>query len=100
MLMTLAQAAAAPVQGGMNPLIMVGVMVVMFYFLLIRPQQRAKKEQQERSNSLQQGDRVITTSGVHALVHSVGEKTVKLKVSEGVVVEYDKLAVAHVFKKD
>ncbi len=83
-----------------NPLIMMGLMIVMFYFLLIRPQQRQRKEQAARIAALQTGDKVITTSGIHGIVHNVKEHTVMIKVAEGTMVEFDKMAVASVHKKD
>jgi preprotein translocase subunit YajC len=97
----LAQAAPAP-QGGIlgNPLIMMGLMIVMFYFLLIRPQQRQRKEQAARIAALQSGDKVVTTAGIHGIVHNVREQTVVLKVAEGTMIEFDKAAVATVTKKE
>ncbi|PAW70208.1 MAG: preprotein translocase subunit YajC [Verrucomicrobiia bacterium Tous-C5FEB] len=97
----LAQAAPAP-QGGnlVNTLIMMGLMVVMFYFLLIRPQQRQRKEQAARIAALQTGDKVITTAGIHGIVHNVREHTVVVKVAEGTMIEFDKAAIGSVTKKD
>jgi len=96
----LAQAAPAP-QGILgNPLIMMGLMVVMFYFLLIRPQQRQRKEQAARIAALQSGDKVVTTAGIHGIVHNVREHTVVVKVAEGTMIEFDKAAVATVTKKE
>lgn len=91
-----------PAPGGFlgNPLIMMGVMVVVFYFLLIRPQQRQRKEQQARIAALQNGDRVITTAGIHGIVHNVKDHTVVIKIAEGTMVEFDKQAVANVHKKE
>jgi len=83
-----------------NPMLMMGILFVMFYFLLIRPQQRQRKELQARINALQAGDRVITTAGIHGLVHHIKERTVTVKVAEGVMLEFDKAAVATVLKKD
>ncbi|MEO5916645.1 MAG: preprotein translocase subunit YajC [Luteolibacter sp.] len=83
-----------------NPMIMMGLMVIMFYFLLIRPQQVQRKEMAARIASLQTGDRVITTSGIHGIVHNVKEHTVIVKVSEGTMLEFDKPAIASVKKKD
>ena len=83
-----------------NPLIMMVLMVVMFYFLLIRPQQRQRKELAARIASLQTGDRVITTSGIHGIIHNVRETTAVIKVAEGTMLEFDKAAVATVQKKD
>jgi preprotein translocase subunit YajC len=75
---------------------MMGLMIVMFYFLLIRPQQKQRKELQQRINSLQTGDRVVTTAGIHAIVHNIKEKTVVLKVAEGTMIEFDKPSIASV----
>jgi len=97
----LAQGDAAP--GAQNPfggtLPMFLLMAVMFYFLLIRPQQRQRKELEKRISALQKGDEVITTAGIHAIVHNVKETTVVLKVAEGTMMEFDKPAVATVIKK-
>ncbi len=95
---------AAPAQGqGQNPLGMLMTFLPLFvimYFLFIRPQQQQRKEMEKRVSALQKGDRVITTAGIHALVHNVGEKTVTLKVAEGVMMEFDKPSVATVIKKE
>jgi preprotein translocase subunit YajC len=98
----LAQDKAAQGAGGIfgNPAVMMVLMVVMFYFLLIRPQQRQRKELEKRISSLQKGDEVVTTAGIHAIVHNVKDRTVVLKVAEGVMLEFDKPAVATVIKKD
>lgn len=82
-----------------NPLVMMVVMVVMFYFLLIRPQQRQRKELQQRIDSLKTGDRVVTTAGIHGLVHNIKTTTVVLKVADSTMIEFDKSAVATVEKK-
>lgn len=81
-------------------LVMPLALVVMFYFLLIRPQQRQRKEMEARIASLQPGARVVTTSGIYALVHSIKERTVVLKVAEGTMIEFDKSAIASVQPKE
>lgn len=98
----LAQAPSGQPQGGFlaNGMIMPIALIVMFYFLLIRPQQRQRKELEKRISALQKGDEVVTTSGVHAIVHHIKERTVMLKVAEGVMIEFDKHAVATVIKKE
>jgi preprotein translocase subunit YajC len=83
-----------------NPIVMMVLMVVMFYFLLIRPQQRQRKEMAARIASLQSGDKVVTSSGIHGIVHNVKEHTVVVKVAEGTMLEFDKPAIASVSKKD
>lgn len=98
----LADAAGGQPQGGpfASGLIMPIALIVMFYFLLIRPQQRQRKELEKRVAALQKGDEVVTTAGIHAIVHNVKDRTVVLKVAEGVMMEFDKPAVATVIKKD
>lgn len=92
---------AAPASGpGYQGIIMMGLMVVMFYFLLIRPQQRQRKELQKRIDSMETGDKVVTTAGIHGLVHNIKEKTVVIKIADSTMVEFDKPAVAVVIKKD
>lgn len=76
------------------------LMVVMFYFLLIRPQQRQRKEQAARIAALKSGDKVITTAGLHGLVHNVKDTTVMIKVAEGTILEFDKPSIASVSKKE
>ncbi len=83
-----------------NPLIMMGLMIVMFYFLLIRPQQRQRKEQAARIAALQTGDKIVTAAGIHGIVHNVKEHTVMVKVAEGTMIEFDKMAITHVHKKE
>ena len=76
------------------------LMVVMFYFLLIRPQQRQRKEQAARIAALKTGDKVITTAGVHGIIHNVKDKTVIVKVAEGTNIEFDKASIASVARKE
>ena len=83
-----------------HPAVMMVLMVVMFYFLLIRPQQKQRKEQAARIAALQSGDKVVTAAGIHGIVHNVKEHTVMVKVAEGTMIEFDKLAITVVHKKD
>lgn len=83
-----------------RPEFMMVIMIVLFYFLLIRPQQRQRKEQAARIAALKAGDKVITTAGLHGIVHSIKDTTVMIKVAEGTNLEFDKAAVTTVVKKD
>ena len=93
---------APPPPGGFfgGPLPLMVLMIVMFYFLLIRPQQRQRKELAARIAALQSGDKVITTAGIHGIIHNVKDNTVVVKVAEGTMLEFDKPAIASVQKKD
>jgi len=83
-----------------NPIMLMVLMFVMFYFLLIRPQQRQRKELAARIAALQTGDKVVTTAGIHGIVHNIKDATVVVKVAEGTMIEFDKPAIASVQKKD
>ena len=44
--------------------------------------------------AVKKGDKVVTAGGVHALVYTVKEKTVILKVDENTKMEFSKSAIA------
>jgi preprotein translocase subunit YajC len=83
-----------------NPLVFPVIMFVMIYLLIIRPQQRQRKEQAARVAAIQSGDKVVTSAGIHGIVHNVKEHTVVIKVAEGTMIEFDKGAIGAVHKKD
>lgn len=70
-----------------SPMFMFVIIIVLFWVMLIRPQRKAQKEQQARIAALQRGDKVITNAGLHGFVEKVNERTVSLKIAEGVVIE-------------
>ena len=71
---------------------------VAFYFLLIRPQMKARKEQDKLVNALKSGDDIVTTSGIFGTVTNVKEKTVTVRIADGVKIEILKSAVTSVAK--
>ena len=73
-----------------SPMFMFVIIIVLFWVMLIRPQRKAQKEQQARIAALQRGDKVITNAGLHGFVEKVNERTVSLKIAEGVVIELEK----------
>jgi len=77
--------------GGLFPIIM---MIAIFYFVLIRPQNKERKAHEGMVAALQKGDRVVTKSGVHGRIDSVGEQTVELEIADKVRVTIDKMSVA------
>ena len=81
-----------------SPMFMFVIIIVLFWVMLIRPQRKAQKEQQARIAALQRGDQVITNAGLHGFVEKVNDRTVSLKIAEGVVVELEKNAIVQVEK--
>jgi len=77
------------------------IMVAVFVFLIILPARQRKKIQQrqtEMQNSLAIGTPVMTTAGLHGSVAGVGEKTIDLEISPGVVVTFARQAILEVRK--
>ncbi len=72
------------------------LIMVMFYFVLIRPQRKAQKAQEAMRNNLRVGDKVVTIGGVHGLISGLTDKTVSLKVAEGISIKFDRSAIASV----
>ena len=97
----LAEGTAAPSGAGSllgSPFFMIFIMFAFMYFLIIRPQSKQKKEQAARIAALKKGDQVITAGGIHGSVHHISDKTVTLKLSEGVFVPFEKPSITSVTK--
>lgn len=75
-------------------LLSLAVIAVAFYLLMIRPQQKRQKEHQALMASLAEGDHVVTIGGVYGTVRRLEESRVGIEVADGVVVEFDRAAVA------
>lgn len=65
------------------------------YFLIIRPQQAETKKHQGLLASLQKGDGVVLSSGLHGAVFEVSADTVVLEIAPGTLVTVDKSAIKH-----
>ena len=63
------------------------------YFLIIRPQQAETKKHQTLLASLQKGDPVVLSSGMHGTVFEVSADTVVLEVAPGTTVTVDKASI-------
>ncbi|MFA6583599.1 MAG: preprotein translocase subunit YajC [Elusimicrobiaceae bacterium] len=72
------------------------IIFAIFYFLIIRPQQKQEKERQKMLASLTQGDKVITTGGMHGVIESVSETEVALRIADKVKVTMQRSAIAAV----
>ena len=87
-------------QGGFSPMIFMVLIFVVFYFLLIRPSQIQQKKQREMIESLQKGEKVITSGGIHGKITQVKDYTVKLKVDEKTELEIEKGMIRKVSRKE
>lgn len=69
------------------------LIIVVFYFLILRPQQKRQKERQKLLEGVKKGDKVITAGGIHGVVEGLEDKTVLIKIAEGVKVKIEKSGI-------
>ncbi len=76
--------ATSPQGGGMQMIIMFGLMFAIIYFLIIRPQKKKQKEHQSMLDSLKVHDNVITTGGIFGKVTNIKKEKniVVLRIDE------------------
>jgi len=60
---------------------------------MIRPQMKRQKELKTYRDSLQKGDKIITTGGIYGKVTDIKENTVTVEIADKVLVRIDKSAV-------
>ena len=63
------------------------VMIAIFYFLLYRPQKKQQNRRRAMLDNLKKGDQVITIGGIYGTIEELGDKSLKLKIADGVVIE-------------
>ena len=90
---TLLEVAPAAESGGLNPLIMFGLIGIVFYFFMIRPQMKRTKEAKAFREGIGAGDKVVTVGGIHGKVLEVAETTILIS-SEGTKLRIDKASVS------
>ena len=98
-----ALAIALQAGGGQDPLSFlfpVAAIMAIFYLLLIRPQQKKQREHDELLKTVQKGDRIVTTGGLHGVVVGASDDvlTVDLGVHEKVRVKLERRSVERVEK--
>jgi preprotein translocase subunit YajC len=65
-----------------------------FYFLLIMPMRKRQKAHAKLLTELKKGDRVITNGGIYGEVAALEEKTLILRVADGVRIKVARSAIA------
>jgi preprotein translocase subunit YajC len=61
---------------------------------MIRPQFKKQKQERKFREEMKKGDKVVTTGGLHGKVVDISEKTVKIDVSNGMVLKFEKTCVS------
>ena len=78
-----------------QPLIMLGLIIVIMWFFTFRPQQKKQKEIQKFRNSIEKGQSVVTAGGIYGTVKDVIEEDNAhlIEVSHRVRIKVDRNAV-------
>ena len=69
------------------------LIIVVFYLFMIRPQVKRQKELRKYRENLQQGDKIITTGGIHGKIVSVKDQEVVIEVEDQSRIKIDKNAI-------
>jgi len=86
---------APPAWVNMVPL---ALLVAVFYFALIRPQQKKAKNHAALLKAVRAGDRIVTSSGIVAVVVTVKEKTLTIRSADAKF-EITKSAIAEITER-
>lgn len=75
-------------------LIFLILFIAVFYIFIFLPQIRKSKKQKAFKESIQKGDKVVTTGGLHGKVSEVKDLTITLDVGNGIQLKFDKSAIS------
>jgi len=92
----LCDVAAQPAGGGMGMLVPMLLILAIFYFMMIRPQQRKEKERRKMIEELRVGAKIVFAGGLMGTVQEATEKTFKVEIAPGTVIEIARSCVSGV----
>ena len=86
-------------QGASDPSSLIGLLplvliIAVFYLLIWRPMKTRQKNHEQLIGSLKNGDKVITTGGVHGVVAGVEDHTLTIKIADQVKITVTKSSIA------
>ena len=82
----------------LNTVGMFAVMGVVAYLLLFRPQQKKAKEHAAMLKAVRAGDKIVTSSGIVAVVVTVKDKTLTVRSADAKL-EITKSAIAEIIER-
>jgi preprotein translocase subunit YajC len=81
-------------------MIPIAAVFVIFYFFLIRPQQKQMKDHQAMLDSVQKGDKILTTGGLYGTVVGIKGTDLEVRFAENVKLTVARSAVSKVIGSD
>jgi preprotein translocase subunit YajC len=78
------------------------VLLVVFYFFILRPQQKKAKQEAQMRNSIQIGDKIVTTSGVFGSVTAIDDTkgVISIEVAKDISIVVYKASIAETLTKN
>ncbi len=78
--------------GGYSMIIMMVAIFAIMYFFMIRPQQKKQKEIKNFQNSITEGTKVVTASGVYGTVKHINleQNSLDVEIAKGVTITIDR----------
>ena len=83
----------SPDQSPIPSFVFLLLIIVVFYFFMIRPQMKRQKDLKNYRESLNKGDKIITTGGIYGKVTDIKDQTVTVEISDNVRIKIDKNAI-------
>ncbi|NBW70653.1 MAG: preprotein translocase subunit YajC [Bacteroidetes bacterium] len=81
---------------GIINLVFLGAIFLVFYFFIIRPQSKAQKEIKEKVENMKKGDKIVTSSGIIGVLHTIDDDSVLVEVGSNVKIRFLKSAITDV----
>jgi preprotein translocase subunit YajC len=80
---------------GIGGMIVFPLMIVVMYFFFIAPQSKRAKQQKKFSESINVGDQIVTTAGIHGRINkSNDDGTIQLEISRTTFMTIERSAIS------
>lgn len=83
----------SPDQSPVPSFVFLLLIIVVFYFFMIRPQMKRQKDLKSYRESLNKGDKVVTTGGIYGKVLDIKDSTLTVEIADNVRIKIDKSAI-------
>lgn len=77
-----------------QPLIMMGLVMIVIYFFMLRPQMKKSKDEKKFREELKKGDRIVTIGGIHGKINEIRDDSFIIEVEGSNRLKIDKSAVS------
>lgn len=75
-------------------MLMILSILLVFYFFMIRPQMTKAKKERAFKESIEKGQKVVTSGGIHGKITDVAESTIDLEVAPNFRLKLEKSAIS------